>query len=82
MGRPDGARASGFHSDPSAADTVHEGFAPALHLGEGVHDPLDQALEDDTLLEEIALLVGVILAAGDCGRSLSPDDVDRALGLT
>jgi hypothetical protein len=44
-------------------------------------DPLDVSLEDTALLAEVGLLTDLIIAAQEADRHLSPDEVDRLLGL-
>lgn len=45
-------------------------------------DPLDVELEDAELLVEVELTTTLIAAANQSDGPLSPDDIDRLLGLT
>jgi hypothetical protein len=44
-------------------------------------DPLDVSLEDTALLAEVGLLTDLIIAAQESEKHLSPDKIDRLLGL-
>jgi hypothetical protein len=47
-----------------------------------VHDQFDVTLEDADLLGEVELTTNLIIAASESEDHLSPDDIDRILGVT
>ena len=44
-------------------------------------DPLDVELQDDELLAEVELTSRLIVAANDSDGHLSPEEIDRILGI-
>jgi hypothetical protein len=44
-------------------------------------DALDVSLEDTALLAEVGLLTDLIIAAQEADKHLSPEEIDRLLGI-
>lgn len=44
-------------------------------------DPFDVELEDPELLDEVSLTAGLMVAANQSEGPLSPEEIDRLLGL-
>lgn len=47
-----------------------------------MHDQFDVTLEDDDLLGEVELTTTLIIAASESDGHLSPEEIDRLLGVT
>ncbi len=46
-----------------------------------MHDQFDVSLEDGDLLGEVELTTNLIIAASESDVHLSPDEIDRILGV-
>jgi hypothetical protein len=61
---------------------VRHHVVPAIGAEERtVHDQFDVSLEDRDLLVEVELTTNLIIAASEAEEHLSPEQVDRVLGV-